>query len=218
MSEVWFPWLSAGITAVIVARWSWIIAHNESRRFTDIIGAALIVLAWHSSLWGRIAQGYAEDTLYNLTVTGRFGLLALTVFLVLMLLSLSQLKSRWLQQVPRSWTGALVTLLTLDLFLTFLLFVVALTVVPQLYYSYYLLLFDNLSPQWVIKLPSFETKGRSLRMASDAGSSLHAIGFTGWWLLVLVVLGWIKNLQLASPVWRLVGITVLANLAWHFFA
>ena len=215
MDETWLPWLSAGLTALIAARWCSLRAHENSRRLTDVIGAALMVLAWHSNLWTPLAQGYTGDTLYNLTVTGRAGLMVLTVLLVLVLLSGSSLKSRWLQQLPRSWAGAAFILFAIDLVLTFLLFVAAETFVPQLYYSYYLLLFDYLSQQWVVKPPTVERIWLSLRMASDAGSSLHAIGFTGWWMLMLVVLSWLKQWRLGGRIWWWVGVAFIANLAWH---
>ena len=216
VSEVWLPWLSIGLVAVLVARWGSLINRDNARRLTDVVGAALIVLAWHSSLWTRFAQGYSGDTLYNLSLAGRVGLVLLTVLLVVLLISLSLRKSRWLQQLPRTRPGAAFALLAADLLLTLVLFVLAVMLVPQVYYTYYLLLFDFLTQQWVIKPSRLVRLWQSLSMDSNAGSSLHAIGFTGWWLLVLTVLNWLKHLQLASPLWRLVGVTLLLKLAWHW--
>ena len=199
-----------------MVRWSWLTRQAESRRFTDVTAAALLVLTWHPNVWVRFTQGYPGDSIFTLSLFGRVGLIALTVLLVLLLITLSQLKSRWLQHAPRTWSGSGVTMMVFDVMLTTLLFIMALTLVPQLYYSYYQLLFEGLPQQWIVKPLPLASIWHSVRVPREASMALHTIGLCGWWLLIVVVLSWLRALRLANYGWWLMGVAVLANIAWHF--
>lgn len=224
MSELWLPWVSIALVGAVVARWSYLVGAKvegndveNSRRLTDVIGAALIVLAWHPSLWTPLAQGYSGDTLHNLSLIGRIGLVLLTLVLVVLLISVSMVKSRMLQQMPRASHGAAAAIFMMDLLLTFLLFAAAVTLVPQVYYTYYLLLFDFLDQQWIIKPSALVRAWHSLSMSAQAGSSSHAVGFSGWWLMVIVILSWLRHAALARPIWRMVVMVLITQLAWYEF-
>ena len=217
MPAAWLPWFSAGLVAVLVVRWSWLTRKTGSGKFLDLTGAALIALAWHPNVWARLSQGYPGDSIFTLSLPGAVGLIVLTSLLVLLLIGVSRLKSTWLQQIYRTRSVNGMAMLSLDLLLTTLLFVLGITMVPQLHYSYYHLLFE-LPHQWVIKPLSIADVWHILRVPTGASLATHATGLCGWWLLMLVVLGWLRALNVTSPIWRVVGIFVLANIAWHSIA
>ena len=218
MLETWHPWLSAILVAAIIARWSWLTRQAKSGRFTDRIGAALLVLAWHSNVWSRLSQGYPDDTIFNLSLSGRVGLIVLTGALVILLAGLSRYKSRWLQRAVGSSLGSRATMPALDLLLTIVLFVIGLTLIPQLHYMYFTLLLDNLVQQWVIKPISLAKVWHIMLVPREASLALHAEALSGWWLLMLVVLSWLRALRLSRHTWWLAGLAALTNIAWHQFA
>ena len=215
MPAAWLPWLSAGLVAVLVLRWSWLIRKADPAPFLDLTGAALIVLVWHPNVWSRISQGYSGDTIFTLSLPGALGLVVLTSLLVFLLIGVSRFKSSWLQRVYRTRSANGVAMLSLDLLLTLLLFVVGVTIVPQVHYSYYHLLFE-LPQQWIIKPLSIADIWHILSVPKGASLATHVTGLCGWWLLMLVVLSWLRTLQFASRTWHVAGVAVLANIAWHF--
>ena len=208
--------MSTALVAVLVARWSFLARKCNYKEITDVTGSALIVLAFHSSVWSRFTQGYPGDSIHTLTPAGRLGLVVLSSLLVLLLLKLSRYKSHWLQQMLHVRPGVLASGLILDLLLTALLFAIALTVVPQLYYSYYHLLFD-LPRQWVIKPVSLSRFGHLFRVSPESNLATHAVGLVGWWLLITVTLGWLRKLRLIRPAWGLAAFAALVSATWHHF-
>ena len=220
MSVAWFPWLSSALVAVLVMRWSHLTRKADSSLFVDVKGAALITLAWHSNVWARFSQSYSGDTIYNLSPAGRAGLILLSSILILLVVYFSQRKSQWLYQKRFKVADSPirpVAMISADVLLTLLLFFVALTLVPQLYYTYYHLLFD-LPQQWVIKpYYSFSRFWHVLRVAPDANLGVHTAGLLGWWLLLLAVLTGLRQAQLSGSALRLAGGAMVTCLVWHLF-
>jgi len=98
-----------------------------------------------------------------------------------------------------------------------LIFWLAISLAPQLYYSYYLLVFDALPIQWVLRGVPFSDFLHLMRVA-DGSLADH---FTGAVLWMMLVVGWLRWLALAQRelrpirVW-VVGLMFLSvNLIWH---
>lgn len=215
MTEALLPWLSAVLVVALVARWSLLTRKTEPGRFTDLIAAALIVLAWHPSVWVRLSQGYPGDSFFTLTMPGRTGLVVLTGLMMVLFYSLSERKSRWLQKWHGKSSVGKSIIPALDVLLILLALVTALTVVPQFYYSYYLILFDGLPQQWVIKPLSIASVWHSLSVPREGNMALHSTGLYSWLLIIVAILSWLRySNATCSGLW-LIGIAMFANLAWH---
>lgn len=117
---------------------------------------ALAVLVY-PGLADSIKTGYADDTFFHLTVSARIGLAVLAGVAATGLLFVSVKKGEYLHRVitqrlfafQRQRVSHGVALL-LDLCATALLFMIGISLAPQLFYTYYQTIFQSLPAQWVI--------------------------------------------------------------------
>lgn len=124
---------------------------------------------------------YEGDTFFNLTVLGRIGLglLSITLF------ALTMAAFYWVAK-RMSLASRIVTALV------FLWLFIWLT--PQIYYLYYLLLFDGLVLQNVIRKPPDAQEILAIMTFSDrAWLSSHAKALLGWAMILLSFLVARKN-------------------------
>lgn len=118
---------------------------------------------------------YAEDSFFTLSVSGRIGLVILSVLLAALILWLAWRWSAGKHILARAAIG-------LGLFIGFE------WLSPQIYYAYYLVIFDGLPVQWVIGWPPGPASlVRLLSFTENANLSFHSRGVLGW-ALVLVAL------------------------------
>ena len=92
-----------------------------------------------------------QDSFFTLSLAGRAGLALLSVLFLTLVFWVLGLKTRWL--ISRfnggmgAWRGVPVTL---DIALGWLIYLLLHRLSPQLYYLYYMTLFEGLPLQWVI--------------------------------------------------------------------
>ncbi len=105
--------------------------------------ASAVLLPFNFALLGNAPE---NDSFFTLTPSGRAGLVMLSAVFLAALYWLLAVKTRWLR---RRWRGR-GALIAVDIVLGWLIYLAAYHLSPQLYYSYYLTLFDTLPAQWVI--------------------------------------------------------------------
>lgn len=168
----------AGVGPTRSARWIW-------------GGAAYFILAVTTapSLWRGLALGYEGDSFHTLSVPGRTGLALLSLILAIGLASLAVGKTMLLYRSIESWPlPGFLTIVVLDGLANLSLFWLFLWLSPQLYYTYYLILFDSLVWQWVVKAPPgpgvvFDV----IAMPRSGNLSGHGLGLLGRALLLLSI-------------------------------
>lgn len=119
---------------------------------------------------------YADDSLFTLSIAGRWGLVAVSL-----LLSGSTLALLW-----RLMRGRLIFIRVV---LALVLFAAFVWLTPQFYYLYYLVLIDGLILQSVIALPpSPNDLIRQLFFQERANLSYHSRGVLGWIMILMALL------------------------------
>lgn len=118
---------------------------------------------------------YAEDSFFTLGLSGRVGLLVLSGCLGAICLLMVWLSRSW----RRVWS-------VLAALVMFWLFV---WLSPQIYYFYYLIIFDDLPWQLVVRSPPDPIMlARLLLFGERASLSFHAQGVLGWLLIFCALL------------------------------
>ena len=120
---------------------------------------------------------YAEDSFHTLSLAGRMGLVALSLGLAGLL-------------VFASWRLALRPGPAAGVAFAVLLFFLFVWLSPQLYYFYYMTLFEGLPWQSVIKVPPSPVKLLKLLVFQDEATlSAHGKGLLAWCLLLTAAFG-----------------------------
>ncbi|MBW4706927.1 hypothetical protein KX928_03905 [Roseobacter sp. YSTF-M11] len=115
---------------------------------------------------------YGQDSFFTLSLAGQVGLAALSGGFALAMIWLS-----W--RLTRNRAAWLRGITAVALFWFFI------WLSPQAYYFYYLLVFDGLPAQWVVRSPATPSHLlRLLTFTADASLSHHGQGFLGWGMLV----------------------------------
>lgn len=118
---------------------------------------------------------YGEDSFHTLSVIGQVGLVLLSMTLTAIFLWFAVVVMRWFP-------------LPLRLCLAALLFFGFVWLSPQVYYTYYMTLFEGLPWQVVIKdQPSAEALWKLLSFQDKATLSAHSQGVLGWALIAIAV-------------------------------
>ncbi len=113
---------------------------------------------------------YSQDSFHTLSAFGQVGLLVLSAALSGALIVLV-------------WRLAAGRALMVRLLLALLLWVGFIWLSPQVYYTYYLFLFDGLPLQWVARGPQPGALARLLAFSGPATLSAHGAGLLGWAML-----------------------------------
>jgi hypothetical protein len=118
---------------------------------------------------------YNGDTFFHLSQSGQTGLLLLSGLLgVLMIWVLRRISSRF---------GKLVNLLSAIVLIWMFIWLS-----PQIYYTYYWLIFDDLPVQWVIAWPPApSTLIKMITFTGNANLSDHSKGILFWMMVVIAV-------------------------------
>lgn len=118
---------------------------------------------------------YNEDSFYTLSQLEQIGLLALSILLSGILI----------------WTALVLTKeksIVLKVTISLVLFYLFVCLSPQVYYTYYLFIFNDLPMQIVIKTPPSPLEvGKLMLFQSKATLSAHSKGFLGIIMIVLSI-------------------------------
>ncbi len=123
--------------------------YRNSRWFLALI-SIFIAFLLSPDLWIALVQGYEGDSFYTLEFLERAGLITLTVVLSGLLLFLGTCKSHFLYNLKSTIPYQKLSIPLIDLLGAFGLLYVFIWLSPQAYYSYYLLIFNDLPLQIVI--------------------------------------------------------------------
>jgi len=130
---------------------------------------------------------YEGDSFYTLTGLGQFGLALLSLTLTAVLLWLAA-------KVMRRLSLVLSVVLALILFYGFV------WLSPQIYYTYYMTLFEGLPWQIVVKdPPDMQKILRMLTFRDDATLSAHSQGVLGWLLIATAFITRWRAVKAAEP-------------------
>ena len=119
---------------------------------------------------------YQNDSFFSLGVGGQIGLAALSFVLTILVL----LGAAWLMR------GRGIAFRLAIAFAAFALFV---WLSPQIYYSYYFMIFEDLPVQWVIGWPSLKTAFSFASFTGPSNLSAHGQGVLFWLLAALALKG-----------------------------
>ena len=122
-------------------------------------GSFGFALVWHSTRVYDALTNLGDDSFSSLNLLQQSALIALSLMLIIALFWLSELKSRYLESLFRSWSLPRLSVLLVDIPLTIVTFVLLHRVSAQIYYVYYQFIFPDLPLQWVINT-ELELAGR----------------------------------------------------------
>ncbi|WP_306115165.1 MULTISPECIES: hypothetical protein [unclassified Roseovarius] len=115
---------------------------------------------------------YQEDSFLTLGAWGRVGLVILSLCLAMLML--------WVVRIAGRGRG-----IALRILLAFLLFWAFLWLSPQIYYLYYLMLFDGLPWQNVVQPPPSPSEVlKVLSFTDEISLSNHGKGVLGWAMIL----------------------------------
>lgn len=131
-------------------------SHSVGTPFRILIwsGSIVLVLIWHSQLIIRALTNWSGDSFYHLNPAEQIGLLVWSLLLIIFLGWISAQKTAWIDRLfsnTRASTSKrpAIAIHLIDIISTLVLFELFYAFSPQLYYGYYLIIFDDLPVQWI---------------------------------------------------------------------
>lgn len=116
-------------------------------------GSIGFVLIWHSQIIYWALTHWSGDSFHHLNQIEQFGLLVWSLLLIIFLGWISILKTGWIERWFNNKASTSnrpdIALHFLDIMVTLALFELFYAFSPQLYYGYYLIIFDDLPLQWI---------------------------------------------------------------------
>ena len=157
----------------------------RGRSAVSVLRAGLIAFALAGALLVALnvpllLAAPTSDSFFTLTPFGRTGLVLLSAAFLAVCFWLLAAKTRLLlARVPGSGAGARLALLGADIALGWLIYLVLHQLSPQLYYSYYLTLFEGLPLQWVVGGIDWEKLAATVTIGpkDQLSALLASIGF-----------------------------------------
>jgi len=117
---------------------------------------------------------YAQDSFFTLGLAERFGLLCLSLLLFLILIALG-----WMLMRTRP--------VAVRIAIAIVVFALFIWLSPQVYYTYYRMIFDGLPAQLVIGSPPFAEMLKAARFSGPSNLSAHSQGALFWALIVMAL-------------------------------
>ncbi|MEM7268270.1 MAG: hypothetical protein AAF401_03345 [Pseudomonadota bacterium] len=124
------------------------------------------------AVWPRVAVLYDGDEIWHLGVLGALGLMVLSLTMMGVFFAGSTRVGRMMSRLPLSPLPHAAA--------AYLALVACLSIAPQIYYSYYLLLIPGLPLQWVIAWPDAADLIRAIRFEQDGRLADHFIAAALW--------------------------------------
>ncbi len=168
-------WTALVYWFIYLRPWTWALT-------LSLIPLALIAIALGApGVWVTAANGYVGDSFWTLGAGGRFGVLTISGVGLALIFTLLAAKTR---VIVRQYHIPGPILLLVDLALGVLLFGIVYAVSPQVFYSFYRLIFADLPNQWVIDTIFDTDQLRKIARLPEGGSlSDHLAGLSLWAIL-----------------------------------
>jgi hypothetical protein len=143
--------VSASLSILSLAAF-WVLSRDRTLGWQTVVVSALVccasVIIAAANLWVPITKGYPNDSFWTLTAAGRIGVLSISTIGISFIFACLTWKTRLTLQIKSQASGSVWALF--DIAFGLLIFGVVHTVSPQVFYSFYCLIFDTLPNQWVI--------------------------------------------------------------------
>lgn len=173
LALLWFAvfWLLTrdrpqGVGLMILSAWACILA---------IALAAAVI-------WPAIAAGYPQDSFWTLDTFGRIGVATISGIGISLIFLALALKSRIILRFRRGPTATAWALI--DIAIGLLAYGVIFSLSPQIFYSFYRMIFANLPQQWVIDGVLDQDRLKMIAVMAPGGSLAdHLAGVTLWAIL-----------------------------------
>jgi hypothetical protein len=138
---------------------------------------AVVIAA--AAIWPQVQAGYPQDSYWTLGWAGRAGVLAISAIGIAVFFAGIAVKTRVILRWKRQATTTAWALI--DIAIGLLMFGVLFSISPQVFYSFYLLIFQGLPQQWVID-GLLDTDRLKMIAKMDPLGSLadHLAGITLW--------------------------------------
>jgi len=191
---------------------------------TYAIASIVLALLWHPAAIRYFLNDFiGQDTIFHLAPVAQLGLALLSLLLFAGFLWLNLYVSRkvyrhstrFMTGMPLRFAPPLV-----DLFLTVLIFVCAISLVPQIHYIFYMQVFSYLPLQWVGTWPDFQKLLNVITMnpINSLNSAMSGLGF--WSMVAGVLLFWLVRYTESLAWLRRVGsrVLVVSLVSFVFYA
>lgn len=120
--------------------------------FTFAVIAGLIAVFLSSpSLWQAVARGYPRDSFFTLDLIGRIGVVAISVFSILLFFMFMKVKTTFILKLTGTTWATRILSLFVDSGIGLALFGFLYALSPQIYYTFYRITFPGLPQKIVIK-------------------------------------------------------------------
>lgn len=133
-------------------------------------------------IWPAIAAGYPQDSFWTLDTFGRIGVAAISGIGISLIFLALAMKSRIILRFRRGPTATAWALI--DIAIGLLAYGVIFSLSPQIFYSFYRMIFANLPQQWVIDGVLDQDRLKMIAVMAPGGSLAdHLAGVTLWAIL-----------------------------------
>ncbi|MEJ6397101.1 hypothetical protein [Yoonia sp. 208BN28-4] len=148
-------------------------------RAVVVIVCSALVIGSIAALWrGGLMSPYADDSFWTLTTAGRAGVIAITVSGLALVLWIAQKLTPTFAKLPFLAAAILHSVAALAIF------AVIYGVSPQVFYSFYQIIFPDLPAQWVISpATALSRLGDAIDLITAPNLSDDIAGLTFWTLI-----------------------------------
>jgi len=151
-------------------------------------------LLWHSSIRAGLSENYPGDSFHTLSTSAAAGLIFLSSFLCLFVLLTSWvITAAIIHRIAHKTKRFGVAFFIFDIVTTLSIYLVSLIFAPQIYYTYYQSIFQNLPTQSVVRWITPESMLEILKLPLGASTSDHLAGVTAWVLVTTLILQWLRH-------------------------
>lgn len=175
-------WLSVAISGVWMAGF-WALSRDRSDTqaiaMTGMFASLIAVALAAATVWPAARAGYPGDSFWTLGWIGRLGVALISTIALIVFFAILTAKTRLILKLKRQATGTAWALI--DVALGLLLFAVAFSALPQVFYTFYRLIIPGLPQQWIIKGLIDVDRLKVVAQLNETGALAdHAAGIALW--------------------------------------